>query len=120
MAIWIDTSEVHDLAADIIRKSTTVELDTEAEVARGGARMAVTARATVRSRSYETGDLYSSITTEIDGLSVEVRAGTDHAIFLEEGTSRMAAEPFMGPAFDQHIGPTIDELADVAADIWGP
>lgn len=119
MAIWIDTSEVHDLARDIIRKSTTVQLDAEAEVARGGARIATTARATVRSRSYETGELYSSISTENDGLSVEVTAGTDHAEYLEEGTSRMAAEPFMGPAFDRHIGTTIDELADVAADIWG-
>lgn len=50
----------------------------------------------------DTGRLASSITTSVDGTSVIVTAGNGtvkYARMLEFGTSRIAARPFMMPAY---------------------
>lgn len=50
-----------------------------------------------------TGELRSSIHLVRTGLaSVEVRADSDHAGYVEDGTSVMAPEPYMGPAMDAY------------------
>ena len=56
----------------------------------------------------DTGFLKSSITTSDlrsvsrDSPSAEVVASANYAIYQELGTSRMAAQPFLGPAADKH------------------
>lgn len=35
-------------------------------------------------------------------LSVEIGPTASYGVFVEQGTSRMAPQPFMGPAADQH------------------
>jgi HK97 gp10 family phage protein len=45
-----------------------------------------------------TGALRDSLHIERDGDSVEVVADAGHAAFVEFGTSRQAAEPFLTPA----------------------
>lgn len=55
-----------------------------------------------------TGNLRNSITTSDlrsvsqSSPSAEVRASAKYAPYLEFGTSRMPARPFMGPAADKH------------------
>lgn len=53
----------------------------------------------------DTGYLKNSIYTEIVKndrrvYAAEVVVGAEYGVFVEEGTSRMAPQPFMGPAFD--------------------
>lgn len=48
-----------------------------------------------------TGALRDSIHVQrIDHLAVQVRADAEYAAFVEYGTSRMAAQPFMTPAME--------------------
>ena len=45
-----------------------------------------------------TGQLRGSISTASSGDSAQVFAGADYAIFVELGTYKMAAQPFLVPA----------------------
>ena len=50
----------------------------------------------------DTGALAASITASVaqddDALSGEVKAGAAHAVYVEMGTARQAAQPFLDPA----------------------
>lgn len=48
----------------------------------------------------DTGDLLASEEVVVRDNTVSLLAGTDHAIFVEFGTSRMSAQPYMRPAID--------------------
>lgn len=52
-----------------------------------------------------TGTLRRSINTQIagGGLSAIVAAGVDYALYVERGTRRMGARPFMVPAFEREV-----------------
>lgn len=52
----------------------------------------------------DTGNLRNSITTAVqgDGLRAAVVATASYAPFVEQGTSRQAPQPFMGPATDRN------------------
>jgi HK97 gp10 family phage protein len=49
-----------------------------------------------------TGYLRSTIYHKVEGLSLEAGATADYAPFQEFGTRRMAAHPFLRPAFDAY------------------
>ena len=51
-----------------------------------------------------TGELRDSIDGRVTATSVEVFATAEHARFVEEGTSKQEAQPFMGPAWEQTKG----------------
>lgn len=77
-----------------------------------GAKVAVASTAVVRASATEmlhiaeanapvlTGELRGSGQVIVHGSSAEVVFTSDHAIYVEEGTSVMAPEPYLGPAFD--------------------
>jgi len=46
----------------------------------------------------DTGELRDSIRVEVDGNDHTVVVGADHGAFVEFGTSKMAAQPYLGPA----------------------
>lgn len=64
-----------------------------------GAEMEATARQIV---PVDTGFLQSTIYHKVDpnDLSLELGATADYAAYVEMGTRRMAAEPYLRPAFD--------------------
>jgi HK97 gp10 family phage protein len=73
----------------------------------GGADIENMARELVRVR---TGYLRSTIYHKVEGLSLEAGATADYASFQEFGTRRMAAHPFLRPAFDAHQQQIYDAL----------
>jgi len=65
----------------------------------------------------DTGNLRSSIqTTIIDDMNASVDVGAEYGIFVEYGTRRMAAEPFMTPAVAE-VQPTIPDMAAAAINV---
>lgn len=44
------------------------------------------------------GDLQDSIHSEVSDEGMFVVADADHALFVEQGTSKMAAQPYLRPA----------------------
>jgi HK97 gp10 family phage protein len=83
-------------------------------VAAGGHRVL----ATMQTRTpVDTGFLKSSESVDVDGLRFEAGPTADYGEYVELGTSRMAAEPYAGPAFDQELPSIIDALADAGARI---
>jgi HK97 gp10 family phage protein len=49
----------------------------------------------------DTGELVNSIRVEGAGSTVYVTVGTDHWSFIEYGTSKMQAQPFIRPALNR-------------------
>jgi HK97 gp10 family phage protein len=55
-----------------------------------------------RTVAVDTGDLRESgILNKIDDQTVDIYFGTDHAVFVEFGTYKMDAQPFLRPATDK-------------------
>ena len=49
----------------------------------------------------DTGNLRGSISTDTGVLSAEVGPTAEYGLYVEAGTSRMAPQPYMGPAADR-------------------
>lgn len=64
-----------------------------------------------------TGTLEGSISTTIEGLSAEIGPSTDYEAFVEYGTSKMAAQPYMGPAAEKNTPPFVDAMGQLGAKI---
>jgi HK97 gp10 family phage protein len=112
--IRIDLSQVHQLADDLRKASDTIEPKARLVVAAGGHRVL----ATMQTRTpVDTGHLKSSETVDVDGLRFEAGPTADYGEYVELGTSRMAAEPYAGPAFDHELPSIIDALADAGSRI---
>lgn len=63
----------------------------------------------------DTGNLVGSVgsTFDSDGLGAEVGPTADYSWFVENGTSTMPAQPFVGPAFDRRSGPFLQALGQM-------
>lgn len=74
-----------------------------------------------RNAPVDTGYLRSSIATDyqISGTSVlgAVEAGANYAAYVENGTSRMAPQPFLRPAFDKHRQKWIRAMEQIGAEV---
>lgn len=131
-SVTLDVSEVKALARDLNFGATAVAPKVEGAVARNG--YAVVASAQVNA-PVDTGALRSSISVDIDGLSYEAGPTVNYGGFVEEGTDGpypienafgwgitvmhpgISPQPYMGPAFDQHLPSVIDEIGDVGERI---
>lgn len=114
MSMTIDVSEVYALARDLKKAPATVRAKAETVVAVGGHR--VLARMQVNT-PVDTGNLKSTETVDVDGLRFEVGPTADYGVYVELGTSRMAAEPYAGPSFDQELDGIIDAIGDAGSRI---
>jgi HK97 gp10 family phage protein len=111
--IRVDASELAALAADMAGGPARLLRLGLSETERSAEAMAQTGR---QLAPVETGLLRSSITADINDLQAEVGPTVYYAVFVEYGTSRMAPQPFMGPAGDMHEADYADSLADGAED----
>lgn len=66
-------------------------------------------------KGYSTGATRQSIKSDIlnDGLAGKVSAGTHYSGYLEVGTRKMEAQPFIGPAFEEVSQEFHDDLNEV-------
>lgn len=120
MGIRVDTSEVNKLAVDLGRAGGRV-----------GRKVAAATRKTafdIKSDSkimcpVDTGTLMNSISTDISGdgrfgaISAEIGPTADYGHYVEDGTSRMAPQPYMGPAFDRRAPGYEQACAQAAEEI---
>lgn len=72
----------------------------------------------------DTGALRASISTTIDAgideVTAEVGPTVEYGIYQELGTSRMTAQPYLGPAFDRHTPNFLQALEQAANLEVGP
>lgn len=112
MGADFEFSGLIDLGVDLGRASASV-------VARSSAAIARTAYAIERDAKInapvDTGTLRSSISTTARGLYAEVGPTVDYALYVEEGTSTQAPQPFMGPAAEKNTA----ELTQAIESILG-
>ena len=85
------------LAAELSREAAQMQQKASQAVAKAAFDTQARARA---SAPVDTGNLRNSITVDAQGTRARVGAEADYAIYVEMGTSRMAAQPFMNPAAD--------------------
>ena len=120
MSYTIDTSELRKLAADLDLESARVGRDVAQAVRESGERVRDDAkgRAPVR-----TGKLAGSIGVDTygdgrsAGMTVVVGPSEHYGLFVERGTSKMAPEPFMGPAFEAEAPKLEAAIADIAGTV---
>lgn len=120
MGVHIDTSEVLALAATM-----------ETSAGRLGAKVSAVLRKTAYDieadakvlAPVDTGTLMGSISTTITGdgrhgtMAAEIGPTAEYGAFVEEGTSRMAPQPYMGPAFDRRSPLFEAAVARIGADL---
>lgn len=100
------SDELRRLAAEITRAASSTGQRAQAVVRKTAFDIESTAKNLV---PVDTGNLKGSIghsdlrTVGRSGsLSVEIGPTASYGVFVEQGTSRMAPQPFMGPAADRH------------------
>jgi HK97 gp10 family phage protein len=52
----------------------------------------------------DTGNLRNSITHEVEGQEAKVGTNVEYAPYVELGTVKMAAQPYLNPALEQNKG----------------
>lgn len=112
MPVFLDTSEVHHLAADLFDRSVDIEDEVSDAVALTAYSIESGAQATA---PVDTGNLKNSIGADPDGLEATVTAGAKYADYVERGTSRMRAQPFLGPAFDANFPDFVSAVGQMGA-----
>lgn len=113
-----DGSELRALGADIARSSADTGRLVQTVVRKTARDITADAKALA---PVDTGNLKGSIThtdlrTVGTGGSVEVEIGptANYGLFQELGTSRMAPQPFLGPALDRRAPAFEQAMAQVA------
>jgi HK97 gp10 family phage protein len=93
-----DTSELRALSADLGKGAARTEPLAEKVVAKTA--LGIEADGKINA-PVDTGHLMNSISSDVHGLSAEIGPTANYGHFVEGGTSRMAPQPYMGPAADK-------------------
>lgn len=113
--VRFDTSQVRKLEADLttapvrtIRKATSAVRKTVFDIEGDGKVFA----------PVDTGNLKNSISSEFHrgGLAGETGPTAEYGHFVEEGTSRMAPQPYMSPAADRREPGFVKAMGQLAGD----
>lgn len=111
-----DASEIRKIAAAIDGSSSRVRRMAPAVVRK----TAVDIEGSAKNRvPVDTGNLKSSIGTTYTngGLGAEVGPTANYGEFVELGTSRMAPQPYMGPAADIHFPLFEQAIAQLGGEV---
>ncbi|MER5420333.1 HK97-gp10 family putative phage morphogenesis protein [Streptosporangium roseum] len=67
----------------------------------------------------DTGALKNSIGVEFDadGYGFDARATMNYAAYVEHGTSEMAPQPYMGPAFEAAVEPFVKAIESIGGRV---
>jgi HK97 gp10 family phage protein len=108
--IEVDPVSYRRLMSKLGRLADAGEKAIKEAVSRGGDAVRDAAKANA---PVDTGELRDSIESIVssDGLSVEVGTDVPHGVFVELGTSRMAAQPFLFPAFEREKAGILKDMA---------
>lgn len=109
MSMFLDVSEVGRFAADLGKVAAGAVKVAHAAVAKTALDIERDAKIAA---PVDTGNLRNSISHEIraqgglSGGSIIAAIGptAEYGAFVEYGTSRMSPQPYLGPAFDRHVG----------------
>lgn len=95
-----------------LEKMTRTEVYKEVVKKNGAALQRTAQRKAVFKKGYSTGATKRSIKLDLasNGLRAVVKANTDYSGYLEVGTRKMEAQPFMQPAFNEIQPKFIDDL----------
>lgn len=109
-----DASDVHALASDL--NAANSRLESRARSVVGNSSADVERSAKIRS-PYRTGNLMNSIGRDLEGLSAVIGPTAHYGVYLEYGTSRMRARPYMGPALDAVTPSFVKAVEELGADL---
>lgn len=108
------SGEIGRWANNVLKAASGVDVLGKRAVEKVGKRAAATAR---KAAPTETGRLSRSIRVKVDGTRAVVETDLYYARFQEFGTSKMAPNPFMGPAFQRHAPELVKEVEAIADEI---
>lgn len=118
--IFFDTTELDRLAVDLDLAAARVGFEAAAVVRKSAYEIQQTAKVLA---PVDTGALRSSITVDFVGdgrggsMEAEIGPTVDYGVFQEFGTSKMAPQPYLGPALDRHADGFEQGIADIAATV---
>lgn len=121
MSFEVDTSELRALSADLASASGRVGSLASKALRKTAFDIEGTSKGLA---AVDTGAMKNSISTTITGdgrfgeMAAEIGPTVDYAPHLEYGTSRMAPQPFMGPAFDRHAPLLEQALGQIGEDLF--
>ena len=108
------SGEIGRWANRVLKAASGIDRLGEKAVTKVSKRAAETARKAAPS---DTGRLSRSIRVTVDGSRAVVETDLYYAAFQEFGTSKMAPNPFMGPAFQGHAPELVREVEGIADEI---
>lgn len=111
MGVTIDVSQLNVLAADLTGASVRGAMLAGVVVRKTAADLEAQAKAFC---PVDTGNLRSSIGTDLAGLEATVGPTAAYGIYVEFGTSRMAPRAFLGPALDRVTPGFVDAMGQIA------
>lgn len=99
-----DASDLRKFATDLTKAPSRAQAAARSAVAKTAADISRDAKILA---PVDTGNLRNSIGYDLrherDGSEAEIGPTANYGIYLEYGTSVMAAQPYLGPAFDRRI-----------------
>lgn len=111
-----DASDLHNFAADLTKASGRAQAMGRQAVAKTAADITADAK---KFAPYRTGNLRNSIGHDLrsdsTGVEAEIGPTANYGHYLEHGTSRMAPQPYLGPAFDRRV-PSFEKAMGMIAD----
>lgn len=110
----LDTSEVAHLGADLGRAGAQATAKAHKVISKTAHQIEASAKTLA---PVDTGALKSSISTTQSGLSAEIGPTVNYAAYVEEGTSRMGPQPYLGPATERHEGQFYAAMEQLAGEV---